>query len=96
MSGGTPMPLKNGDREYVYKTNLLLMGKKPERDVVIEAMIEWKEVNDRRNDKVSFSFEVPKKVMYYVLCLNFMSGKEGKATGTMASRGMRVVKCGEI
>ena len=40
-------------------------------------------------------YDLPFKMKYYVLCLHFASGKHGKETGTLASRGMKIAGVGK-
>ena len=81
--------IKNDDPDYGYEMMLLVLGNKPENDTVVTAHTEWTDKTSVSNDAV-FYFKKPDKVKHYLLCLHFMSGKDGKATGTLASRAMQI------
>ena len=88
--------IKSSDTQYLYELYLLMLGKEPKHDVLVSGRSEWME-KGRTTGEIVFSFEVPVTMKYYVVCLHFMSGKNGKPTETMASRGMKITgtgKCG--
>ena len=93
MSKGYPH-WKYGDTEYCYEVFLLTLGKEAEKDGLVSAVSGWIKKEEKEGE-IRFEFVVPLKVDYYVVCLHFMTGKDGKETGTLASRGMKVVKVGK-
>ncbi len=86
--------IKSADTEYRYEMFLLTLGKEAVDDGLVSVMSEWMPKAET-DGEIKLSFAVPSKVAYYVVCLHFMTGKNGKATGTLASRGMRIVEVGK-
>ena len=89
-----PPPIKSKDTQYKYELYLLLLGKEVKNDVVMIAGSAWMNAGDTCGEMV-FNYELPGKVKYYLACLHFACGKDGKETGTLASRGMGIVGVGK-
>ena len=85
---------KYGETEYCYEVFLLTLGKEAGEDGLVSGVSEWMR-KEERDDELRFAFAVPEKVAYYLGCLHFMTEKNGKETGTLASRGMRIVEVGK-
>ncbi len=90
-----PPRIKSTDTLYRYELYLLLLAKESQNDVVMMAGSAWMNVGDSSGEMV-FTYDLPFTVKHYVLCLHFMSGQDGKATGTLASRGMKIVGVGKM
>lgn len=87
---GSQPHIKNGDTQYGYEMFLLTLGKNAEEDSVASMESEWMAADEKAAD-LQFAFAVSPKADYYVVCLHFMTGKKGKETGTLASRGMAIL-----
>lgn len=85
---------KGNDTDYCYEVFLLTLGKEAEHDGLVSEVSGWMEAEDKEG-KLRFVFAVPAEVVYYVVCLHFMTGKDGKASGMLASRGMRIAEVGK-
>ncbi len=85
-----PPHIKSKDTEYCYEVYLLTLGKEAKDDGMMSGVSEWME-KEEASSEMKFEFAVPGKVKYGLVCLHFMSGKDRKAMGTLASRGMRIV-----
>ena len=93
LRGGQPH-VKNGDTQYCYEVYLLIFGKDAEEDGVVSGTSEWmKEGED--TDVMRFEFAVPSAVTYYVICVHLMTGHNGRETGTLASRAMKILDAGK-
>ena len=87
--------IKSSDTQYCYELFLLLLGKDEKHDGLLSGRTEWKDKGEADGES-TFSFSMPRKMEYYVLCLHLMTGTDGKETGTLASRGMRIVEVGDV
>lgn len=79
------------DTEYCYEVFLLSLGTEAGKDGLVSARCEWMAAEDREGE-MRFAFVVPEDVAYYLVCLHFMTGRNGKATGMRANMGMKVVE----
>ena len=87
--------VKSKDTQYGYELFLLLLGKKTAADTIIQASTGWMGIEVASGEMV-FTYTLPEKMKHYVLCLHFMTGNDGEATSTLASRGMRVAGAGKL
>lgn len=90
-----PLYLKDNATQYSYELFLLTLGKDAKHDGMMSASSAWMEKDDAMGE-VSFDFVLTSKLAFYVVCLHIMTGKNGKATGTLASRGMQIVGVGKV
>ena len=90
-----PPYIKSNDTQYCLEVHLLLLGKKEKQDSLASARTEWIR-KETSAGELMFSLDLPDKVTCYVVCLHFMTGSNGKETGTLASRGMRIAGVGEV
>ena len=93
MSKGYPH-WKFDDTEYCFEVFLLTLGKDVGEDGLVSARSEWMKKEDV-DGEMKFGFVVPDKLVYYLVCLHFMTGKDRKETGMLANRGMRIVEVGK-
>ena len=93
MSKGYPH-WKFDDTEYCYEVFLLMLGKEAGENGLVNGRSDWLKAEDK-DGEIRFEFIVPEKVVYYLVCLHFMTGKDGKETGMLANRGMRILEVGK-
>ncbi len=91
----SPTYNKSSDTQYGCELWLLALGKKEKDDALLKRESVWMD-KEAAPKEIEFVFAMPAKMKHYLLCLHFMSGNEGKATGTLASRGMGVVGVGNV
>ena len=90
-----PPYIKSNDTQYCLEVCLLLLGKKEKQDSLASTRTEWIEKEVSAGELV-FSIPLPDKITSYAVCLHFMTGSNGKETGTLASRGMCIAGTGEV
>lgn len=94
LHGGQPH-IKSRDTEYRYEVFLLTLGKEAEGDAVVSDVSRWME-EGKDEDVIKFEFATTASVNYYVVCVHLMTGKDGRETGTLASRAMKVLGVGRV